>query len=246
MEAANIEFLCSGKNRVQHQKLTKLNNSIATHSISLPIATSAEEDIPLQDINEWYEHDMASGTVCFCQALTTTSTGVSDHHADGCSAKDPPSKIKATFRRQRTNNKQLIIHPCGIISGHGTMYHHEAVSNVLIMIEKMFSLLRAHKPQHMIYDSNCNALREVESRNITFFEGMGMCVDAFHHKTKHKASDVFCRERCDMKAYPELLDGDRKYYFNSSIAEQINVWFGGFHNICREMTPVKYDFFLMR
>lgn len=47
-----------------------------------------------------------------------------------------------------------------------------------------------------------------------------------------------------MCAYPELLDTDGKFYFNSSIAEQTNVWFGSFHNICQEMTPVKYDFFL--
>jgi len=47
-----------------------------------------------------------------------------------------------------------------------------------------------------------------------------------------------------MKAYPKLLNDDGKYYFNSSIAEQTNVWFGSFHNICQEMTPVKYDFFL--
>lgn len=112
------------------------------------------------------------------------------------------------------------------------------------MFEKTFSLPRARKPQHLIYDSNCNALREVESRKLKFFDGMGMCVDAFHHKTKHKASDTFCQQRCDMKAFPELLDEQGGYYFNSSIAEQTNVWFGGFHNMCREMTPVKYDFFL--
>ena len=108
----------------------------------------------------------------------------------------------------------------------------------------MFSLARARKPQHMIYDSNCNALREVQSRGIEFFKGMGMCVDAFHHKTKHRASDTFCQENCNMKSYPELLDEEGGYYFNSSIAEQTNVWFGSFHNICREMLPVKYDFFL--
>jgi hypothetical protein len=73
---------------------------------------------------------------------------------------------------------------------------------------------------------------------------MGMCVDAFYHKNKHKASDTFCHDRCDMKAYPELLDDDGKYYFNSSITEQTNVWFSAFHNICQEMTPVRYDFFL--
>ena len=47
-----------------------------------------------------------------------------------------------------------------------------------------------------------------------------------------------------MCVYPELVDEHGKYYFNSSIVEQTNVWFGVFHNICREMTAVKYDFFL--
>ncbi|KAG1804060.1 uncharacterized protein BJ212DRAFT_1202065, partial [Suillus subaureus] len=34
--------------------------------------------------------------------------------------------------------------------------------------------------------------------------------------------------------YPELLDDVRGFYFNSYIAEQTNVWFGSFHNICQE------------
>ncbi|KAG1908003.1 uncharacterized protein F5891DRAFT_938956 [Suillus fuscotomentosus] len=130
MEAANVESLRSGKSRTQRQRLAKLNDSVATHNVSPPIVTYAEEDVPLQDVEEWYEYDKASGAVRFRQAPTTTSTGVSD--VNGCSAKDIPSKIKATFRRQRTNNEQLIVRPCGIISGCGTMYHHEAVSNVLV------------------------------------------------------------------------------------------------------------------
>ncbi|KAG1738148.1 uncharacterized protein EDB91DRAFT_1249466 [Suillus paluster] len=206
MEAANINSSHHGKSKIQHQKLTKLNDAITIH---LP-ATSTDEDVPLQDVKEW------------CMSMMRRLA----------LAKDAPPKLKATFCRQHTNNEQLVVRPCGVICGRGTMYHHKAVLNVLIMIEKMFTLLRARKPQHMIYDSNCNTLHEVESRKITFFEGMGMCIDAFHHKTKHKASDVLCHERCDMKAYPELLDDNGKYYFNSSIAEQTNVWFGGFHNIC--------------
>ena len=47
-----------------------------------------------------------------------------------------------------------------------------------------------------------------------------------------------------MKAYSELLDASGGFYFNSLIAEQTNVWFGTFHNICHEMTAIKYDFFL--
>lgn len=34
------------------------------------------------------------------------------------------------------------------------------------------------------------------------------------------------------------------WWFNTSIAEQVNVWLGGYHAICREMLVVKYNFFL--
>jgi hypothetical protein len=43
--------------------------------------------------------------------------------------------------------------------------------------------------------------------------------------------------------YPELMTEEGKWFFNTSIAEQTNVW-GGYHSICWEMLPVKYDFFL--
>jgi hypothetical protein len=133
MEAVNIDSSRHGKSKTQRQKLSKLNDAITVH---LP-ATSTD-DVPLQDVEEWYEHDMASGAVRLHQAAMTTSTGVLDHpvvsdlDADGCSAKDTPLKLKATFRRQRTNNEQLVVHPCGVICGRGTMYHHEAVSNMLV------------------------------------------------------------------------------------------------------------------
>jgi hypothetical protein len=45
--------------------------------------------------------------------------------------------------------------------------------------------------------------------------------------------------------FPELHGTDGKaWFFNSSIAEQTNVWLGGYHSILREMGSDKYDFFL--
>ena len=45
--------------------------------------------------------------------------------------------------------------------------------------------------------------------------------------------------------YPELrVDDDGNWFFNTSIAEQNNVWLGGYRAIIREMSAVKYDFFL--
>lgn len=44
--------------------------------------------------------------------------------------------------------------------------------------------------------------------------------------------------------YPELMRPDGTWYFNTSAAEQTNVWFGAYHSICREMIAVKFNFFL--
>jgi hypothetical protein len=112
------------------------------------------------------------------------------------------------------------------------------------MVKMTFSVPGARKPEHMIYDSNCSALKEVEACDDTWFKGVGMCVDAFHLRTKHKASDLFCRTRCDPKHYPELINPDGSWYFNSLIAKQTNVWLGGYHSIVWEMLPVKFNFFL--
>jgi len=37
---------------------------------------------------------------------------------------------------------------------------------------------------------------------------------------------------------------DNGWFFNSSIAEQTNVWLGVYHSICCEMLVDKYNFFL--
>jgi hypothetical protein len=108
------------------------------------------------------------------------------------------------------------------------------------MVKKTFSVPGARKPEHLIYDSNCNALKEVEAHCDAWFTSVGMCVDIFHLRTKHKV----CWTCCDPKHYPELINPDGSWYFNSSIAEQTNVWLGGYHAIVQEMAPVKYNFFL--
>ena len=76
------------------------------------------------------------------------------------------------------------------------------------------------------------------------FVGVRMCVEAFYLWTKHKAIDTFCCTQCDPKNYPDLINPDGSWYFNSSIAEQMNVWLGGYHAIVWEMLLVKYNFFL--
>jgi hypothetical protein len=124
---------------MQRIKSAKLNDALAASSVD--DVHTLEDVLPVQDVDEWYEHDPLTGNVRLQQASVTSSTGIVDpsvlltepqHNSGACPSKDEVPKLKAVFFRKRTNNEQLFIRPCGVISGRGTMYHHEAVSNVLV------------------------------------------------------------------------------------------------------------------
>jgi hypothetical protein len=100
-------------------------------------------------------------------------------------------------------------------------------------------------PDHIIFDNNCSVAKHLQAQNDHTFDSIGLAVDVFHFKSKHSVTDVFCRENCDPANFPELRgENGEGWYFNTSIAEQTNVWFGGYHSILREMGQDKYDFFL--
>jgi len=40
------------------------------------------------------------------------------------------------------------------------------------------------------------------------------------------------------------MDALSSWFFNTSVAEQTNAWLGGYHSMCCEMLPAKFDFFL--
>ncbi|KAJ7089594.1 hypothetical protein C8R44DRAFT_892286 [Mycena epipterygia] len=116
-----------------------------------------------------------------------------------------------------------------------------------LFVQKAFSVPRAHKPEHFVYDTNCDAKQQVMAHpdEWSWFQDVGMTVDVFHFLHKHKIGHTFCQEHCNPVSCPELMGPDgRTWFFNTSVAEQTNVWLGGYHAMCREMLPVKYSFFL--
>lgn len=108
-------------------------------------------------------------------------------------------------------------------------------------MKHVYSLPRARKIDHLIYDSACIAKNHV--KNQPWWSDVALTVDTFHFRTKHKETDSFCQKNCNPADYPELMDGD-SWYFNSSAAEQTNSWFGCYNSIVREMKSTKYDYFL--
>ena len=120
-------------------------------------------------------------------------------------------------------------------------FHHSHPDQV--MVQNAFLVPGVKKPEHIFYNTNCLARQQAE-KSFPWFEGIGMCVDIWHFLNKHKMTHQYCQENCNPIQFPELLDDSGKWFFNTSVAEQINAWLQGYHSIVREMLPDKFDFFL--
>lgn len=149
-------------------------------------------------------------------------------------------KIRAQFGRKCTHNEQVIVALCGMIIARATFYNAEAVSSVVELVKRTYR--DGPYPEHMFFDNNCHLAKT--ARRDHAFDNMGLSVDVFHFNCKHNEKDTYCLENCNPRAFPELIREDGGWYFNSSIAEQTNVWLGGYLAICREMHVDKYNLFL--
>ena len=100
------------------------------------------------------------------------------------------------------------------------------------------------KPSFIFYDNNCKLLAHLRASKETGLNGVGMPVDVFHAANKHSETDEFCQRYCNPASFPELMDDNDHWLFNSSVCEQTNVWFGKFLPLVRDMLAVNYKFFL--
>lgn len=99
------------------------------------------------------------------------------------------------------------------------------------MIRKVF-WVKGSMPDIIFYDNNCTMYKHLRSQRDDLLESVGLPVDVFHWTCKHKKSDVECAIHCNPYRFNELLGEEGKaWFFNSSVAEQTNVWLGGYHSI---------------
>ena len=110
------------------------------------------------------------------------------------------------------------------------------------MVKNAFLVPGAQKPEHIFYDTNCDAQWQAEKDLL--FRDIGMCVNPWHFRNKHAITYQYCQLHCNPAKYPELMDTAASWFFNMSIAEQTNAWLAGYHSMCQEMLPTKFDFFL--
>jgi hypothetical protein len=167
-------------------------------------------------------------------------------------------RLRGRFGRLRTHCEVLCTLSCGTILGRTTMFGSEA-PNGIIVSELTFFHLRLtfvkefwHRlfpttqslPTFLWYDNNCHVKKVlVERAPDDRLHQVALPVDVFHFKSKHKETDAFCGMHCNPVLWPELMTNG-KWTFNSSAAEQTNVWMGGYLSMTREMRSVLFNFFL--
>ncbi|KAJ7033257.1 hypothetical protein C8F04DRAFT_1210932 [Mycena alexandri] len=208
-----------------------LRDRLQKHRLAHPAGDADLEEPELEladDDIEWFEAD-TDGNVRVRSKENPGSVGTVD--SDACEANKSPEgnrRWKALFGRCRTHNEQILVWPCGLF------------------VQKACSVPGAFKPEHLIYDTNCDAKQQVLAHPDmwSWFTDVAMTVDVFHFLNKHSVTHTFCQEHCNPAKFPDLMTPDGHWYFNTSITEQTNVWLGGYHSIVREMLPVKYNFFL--
>ncbi|EDR00638.1 uncharacterized protein LACBIDRAFT_333942 [Laccaria bicolor S238N-H82] len=152
-------------------------------------------------------------------------------------------KLRAMFGRRRTHNEQLIMRPCGIILLRATFFGSEAISAVNTFVKATFPTPES-TPEYFIFDNNCKLVAHQRVIGDRHFKDTAMPVDVFHFNTKHKESDLHCQTHCNPAAFPELIDANNKWKFNTSICEQTNVWLGGYQAILRDMEVTRFNFYL--
>ena len=122
------------------------------------------------------------------------------------------------------------------------MWMFQSVHVPQIFLRTLFPTPRS-LPSFIFYDNNCHLKKVIDAVGDLHFKHCGLPVDVFHMKSKHKESDEFCGRHCNPALFQDLIVNG-KWRFNSSAAEMVNAWVGGFQSIVREMRKERYNFFL--
>ena len=105
--------------------------------------------------------------------------------------------------------------------------------------------------QVIAYDDACHLLKFLQlRRDVPQYAAivdrvdagrLAVMVDVAHFDVAHKESDVFCRTQTNPHNFKELRRDQ-----NSEAAEQSNAWLSRFKLICRQMSPERFNLFLLR
>lgn len=153
---------------------------------------------------------------------------------------------------------QTVQWACGVPIGWGKCYKSESPSQVLRILNQIFSPNQIEdRPSFIFYDNACKLLAHIVTQDphSTWLDTTRFLVDSWHY-INHKATDELCRTWCNPAppdgSQPDLVitKTDREgnthtiRAYNTETAEQLNSWLSGFEAAMRQMTDWNFDFFM--
>jgi hypothetical protein len=105
---------------------------------------------------------------------------------------------------------------------------------------------RLSMPEVLFFNNSCMLSAYLVGRpEAALFQDTALVVDVFHYKSKHTDDNVWCSTHCNPANFPELYDQERRRWtFNLSVCEQTNAWIRKYAGQLREMSAVRFEFFL--
>ncbi|KAE9403482.1 hypothetical protein BT96DRAFT_1080003 [Gymnopus androsaceus JB14] len=213
-------------NRSSCQKaMFQLKHVLACQGIVQTANSQELNDIPNDDVERTDGPDAPGPSTIFVE------------DSKDCLEKEDNRNLKAIFGRLRTHAELVFHRPCGIMVHQTTCLRAEILTQVLEELHwfRDNDLL----PEVCFYNNNCRLYCYLNAHDDPIKDELCLPVDPFHWKCKHKKTDI---EFTELREDTEDQNG--KWVFNSSVAEQNNVWLGGYLALVREMGFVKYNFFL--
>ncbi|KIO19284.1 hypothetical protein M407DRAFT_82978, partial [Tulasnella calospora MUT 4182] len=153
---------------------------------------------------------------------------------------------------------QTVQWACGVPIGWGKCYKSESPSQVLRILNQIFSPNHSIiRPSFIFYDNACKLLAHIVTQdpNSPWLDTTRFLVDSWHY-VNHRATDQLCREWCNPApadgSQPDLVikqtDSEGNIHtvraYNTETAEQLNSWLTSFEAPLRQMTDWNFDFFM--
>ncbi|ORY43720.1 hypothetical protein BCR33DRAFT_738458 [Rhizoclosmatium globosum] len=178
---------------------------------------------------------------------------VSVSHIQQKEEKMSKAKLKFSVKRRYIPCLFVVHYACGRILNVVKMFRFETHDDVLEALITTFEG-SGQFPFVLYYDKACRLLQSLvvqirqgndevkKAQLLAVYDRVALIVDKFHFRGHQD-------EYCEMWCNPTFVDSvlKKKGYikkFNTSAAEQGNVWFSGISHILRDLDAVTHDFFL--
>ncbi|KAJ3320902.1 hypothetical protein HDU76_000196 [Blyttiomyces sp. JEL0837] len=167
-------------------------------------------------------------------------------HGEAAIATAEQIQLKYSFTRRYVPAIFSAVLSCGCIQYVEKFFTYESNQEVIRFTQKVVKHLESKHPSHrtiLYYDRACKLYRSMTSdvESASLLANLALLVDFFHFRGHN---DEYCRNHCNPHTAEKQFQQAGLNKFNTSAAEQANVWFSRISHMLRYIDSELHDFYL--